>query len=112
MKLPVAEEVFIQLTPDQSHPTFHLSARTIKKSCPSWELELHPTKTTGCKLITIVNHITVNATVTQNDKTSRTINHVSLVTNNCLTKKYGTTFLVKKKHTMHYVNTQFLLMTE
>ncbi|KAG9287426.1 hypothetical protein G9A89_023798 [Geosiphon pyriformis] len=73
----------------------------ISLNCPSWELELHPIKTTGCKPIIIVNHTTMNATATQNNKTSETMNYVLLVANNCLTKECGTIFLVKKKHVTH-----------
>ncbi|KAG9302698.1 hypothetical protein G9A89_005172 [Geosiphon pyriformis] len=111
MKLPVVGEVLIQLTPDQNHPISHSSAKTTGKSCPPWELELHPTKTIGHKPITIANYATVNAMVTQNTKTSETMNHVLLVANNCSTKEYGTTFLVKEKPATHHVNTQFSLIT-
>ncbi|KAG9290273.1 hypothetical protein G9A89_022249 [Geosiphon pyriformis] len=85
-KLPVAEKVSIQLTPDQSHPISHSSTKTARKSSFPWELGLHPTKTTKHKSITITNHVTVNTTATQNTKASGTINHVLLVTNNCSMK--------------------------
>ncbi|KAG9301834.1 hypothetical protein G9A89_004513 [Geosiphon pyriformis] len=48
----------------------------------------------------------------QNAKASGTTNHVSLVANNCLTKRCRMTFLVKEKPVMHCVNTQFSLTTE
>ncbi|KAG9294143.1 hypothetical protein G9A89_021502 [Geosiphon pyriformis] len=67
-KLPVAEKVPIQLTSDQNHLISHSSAKTTGKSCSLWELELHPTKTTRHELITIANHVTVNAMATQNAK--------------------------------------------
>ncbi|KAG9303075.1 hypothetical protein G9A89_000079 [Geosiphon pyriformis] len=103
-KLPVARG-------NQNHPIFHSNAKTAGKNCPPWELGLCLIKTIGCRPITIANHTTVNATATQNAKTSETTNHVLLVANNCLTKGCGTTFLVEEKPATHRVNTQFLLMT-
>ncbi|KAG9302189.1 hypothetical protein G9A89_020623 [Geosiphon pyriformis] len=82
-KLPVAEKVSIQLTPDQNHLISHS--------------RLHLTKTTEHRPITIANHATVNAITTQNAKTSGTINHVLLMANNCSMKRCETTFLVEKK---------------
>ncbi|KAG9285163.1 hypothetical protein G9A89_004378 [Geosiphon pyriformis] len=78
---------------------------------PSWKFGLCLTKTTECGSITIANHVTMNATATQNVKTSGTMNHVLLMANNCSMKGCETTFLVKKEPAMHYVNTQFSLMT-
>ncbi|KAG9289453.1 hypothetical protein G9A89_008014 [Geosiphon pyriformis] len=83
---PVARENPTQPTPDQNHCVFLLSVKTATRSCSQWELELHQIKTTGCAPITIANHATANTMGTPRDKTSGTINHVSLVENNCSTK--------------------------
>ncbi|KAG9297765.1 hypothetical protein G9A89_011280 [Geosiphon pyriformis] len=72
---PVTGEKPTQPTPDQSH---HM-------------------KTIGHAPITIANHATVNAMGISRDKTSGTINHVSLVENNCLTKGCEMTFLVEEE---------------
>ncbi|KAG9298313.1 hypothetical protein G9A89_002801 [Geosiphon pyriformis] len=69
------------------------------------ELELYLTKTTEHTLIITASHATKNAMVIPNDKTSETINHVLLVKNNYLTKKYGTTFLIEEEHVMPCVST-------
>ncbi|KAG9284623.1 hypothetical protein G9A89_004665 [Geosiphon pyriformis] len=104
------DNFFIEVN-DQSHSISHSNAKTIRKSCLPWNLRLCLTKTTRHKLITIANHVTMNTIATQNAKTSRTMNHVSLVANNCSTKGCKTTFLVEKEPVTHCVNTQFFLMT-
>ncbi|KAG9296295.1 hypothetical protein G9A89_014887 [Geosiphon pyriformis] len=74
-----------------------LEKKTAKKNCLLWELGLHQTKITRCELITIASLATANAMATQKDKTSGTINHVSLVANNCSMKEYEMIFLVEKE---------------
>ncbi|KAG9289645.1 hypothetical protein G9A89_014380 [Geosiphon pyriformis] len=67
----------------------------------SWrKLGSHQIKITEHKPTTIVSCATENSMTTQNDKTSGTINHVSLVMNNCSTRECETTFLVEEKHVM------------
>ncbi|KAG9301154.1 hypothetical protein G9A89_012537 [Geosiphon pyriformis] len=62
------------------------------------EHRLCQTKTTGRKPITIVNHAIENAMATQRNRASGTMNHVSLVVNNCLMKECEMTFLVEEKY--------------
>ncbi|KAG9307409.1 hypothetical protein G9A89_017238 [Geosiphon pyriformis] len=83
-----------------SHHLFHLNTKTVEKNSLPWEHELCQIKTTGCKHIITVNHAITNAMDIQSAKTSRTINHVSLVVNSYLMKGCGMTFLVKKEHAM------------
>ncbi|KAG9304833.1 hypothetical protein G9A89_016863 [Geosiphon pyriformis] len=75
------------------------------------ELGLHLTKITGCKHTITASHATENDMAIQNNKTSETTNHVSLVENNYSMKEYGTTFLDKEKCVMLYANTQSLSVT-
>ncbi|KAG9293905.1 hypothetical protein G9A89_019243 [Geosiphon pyriformis] len=63
-------------------------------------------KITKCKPIIIASHATANAMAIQKDKTSRTMNYVSLAVNNYWMKECGTTFLDEEEHAMLYANIQ------
>ncbi|KAG9305536.1 hypothetical protein G9A89_003599 [Geosiphon pyriformis] len=55
--------------------------------------------------------VTINTMVIPNVKESKTMNHILHVKNSCLTKEYGTIFLVEKKHVTLYASTQSSSMT-
>ncbi|KAG9297971.1 hypothetical protein G9A89_018799 [Geosiphon pyriformis] len=74
-------------------------------------LGLHPTKITECEPTIIASHATENSMTTQNNKTNRTTNYVSLVEKNYSMKECGTTFLVEEECVILYVSTQSLLVT-
>ncbi|KAG9287638.1 hypothetical protein G9A89_023988 [Geosiphon pyriformis] len=76
-----------------------------------WELGWHQMKTTEHTHIITVSHAIKNDMGTQNIKKSVTTNHVSLAVNSCSIKKYGMTFLGKKKCAMLHANTQSSLVT-
>ncbi|KAG9301133.1 hypothetical protein G9A89_012516 [Geosiphon pyriformis] len=76
-----------------------------------WELGSHPIKITRCKPTITTSHTTENNMATQNDKTSRTTNHVLFVRNNYSIKKCGTTFLGEEEHAMLHANTRSSLIT-
>ncbi|KAG9300072.1 hypothetical protein G9A89_018349 [Geosiphon pyriformis] len=97
-------------TTNMPAPLIKLEKKTAKKNCLPWELRSHQTKITEYKPITIASFVTANTMVTQKNKTSETMNHASLVTNNCSTKKYGITFLIEKEHVTLHASTQSLSM--
>ncbi|KAG9298609.1 hypothetical protein G9A89_000828 [Geosiphon pyriformis] len=72
---------------------------------------LHQTKTSGCEPTIIVSHAIENAMAIQRNRASGTMNHVSLVANNCLTKECGITFLVKEECVTLRANIQSSLVT-
>ncbi|KAG9285100.1 hypothetical protein G9A89_009911 [Geosiphon pyriformis] len=76
------------------------------------ELELYPIKITEHELTITASCATENNMAIQNNKASKTMNHVSLVRSNYLMKKYEMTFLDKRECVTFCVNTQSLSTTE
>ncbi|KAG9289690.1 hypothetical protein G9A89_014425 [Geosiphon pyriformis] len=83
----------------------------VRRNSLPWELGLHQMKITKCEPTIIASLATANGMATQKDKTSGTMNYVSLAANSCSIKECGITFLVKEERVTLHANTQSSLAT-